>query len=102
MNEKVPEFDPKLVMKKNPSGIKHSNTMLNTVPKEPASPMKTSKSPKRISQGDIKTKKIQEGEPKKKDNLNLAVATDQTSSLRLGDDISSINSPGLPKLKFGI
>ena len=29
------------------------------------------------------------------------MATDQTSSLRLGDDLSSNASPGLPKMKFG-
>lgn len=80
------------VLTKVPSGLKHSNTMMNTVPKEPSSPMKTKKTSPRISQGNIVTPR---------NVKKLKVGTDMTSSLKLGDDISSLSSPVMPQLKFG-
>ena len=80
------------VLNKVPSGLKHSNTMMNTVPLEPPSPMKTKKTSPRISQGNIVTPR---------NVKKLKVGTDMTSSIRLGDDLSSLSSPGMPQLKFG-
>ena len=44
-----------------------------------------------------------EEEAKKKDkDGHLKVVTDQTSSIRLGDDLSLSSPASVPKLKFGV